>query len=284
MTGRWLWCSVDAIRTLPRLRPALDDRRPHPSFLDRRRSNRRSLVARRSFEDRRPTAATAVVRCTGSAPTRSGATCCSERFYGARYSLDDRRRRRRRRGAHRLGDRRRFGLLREIRRRGPHADRRHHARHFRRCCLPCRSRLRSGPGCRRGDRHDRRLVAALCAVDARSGASMCCRATISRRPLPGGRRTRGFCIKHVLPLSWTPTIVSATMDFGQVVLLAASLSFIGLGVKPPDARMGIDDLRRRGAILFLVDRLRPRHGHPYHRPRFQFHRRLASRPPGPEGG
>ncbi len=43
---------------------------------------------------------------------------------------------------------------------------------------------------------------------------------------------------HVLPLCWTPTLINATMDFGQVVLLAASLSFIGLGAKPPSPEWG----------------------------------------------
>lgn len=53
----------------------------------------------------------------------------------------------------------------------------------------------------------------------------------------GASRTR-LLLKHILPLSWTPTIISATMDFGQVVLLAASLSFIGLGAKPPTPEWG----------------------------------------------
>jgi len=43
---------------------------------------------------------------------------------------------------------------------------------------------------------------------------------------------------HVLPLCWTPVMVNATMDFGQVVLLAASLSFIGLGATPPTPEWG----------------------------------------------
>ncbi|XDA97902.1 ABC transporter permease [Sulfitobacter sp. LCG007] len=43
---------------------------------------------------------------------------------------------------------------------------------------------------------------------------------------------------HVLPLCWTPTLINATMDFGQVVLLAASLSFIGLGATPPSPEWG----------------------------------------------
>jgi peptide/nickel transport system permease protein len=43
---------------------------------------------------------------------------------------------------------------------------------------------------------------------------------------------------HILPLCWSPILVSATMDFGQVVLLAASLSFIGLGASPPTPEWG----------------------------------------------
>jgi peptide/nickel transport system permease protein len=44
--------------------------------------------------------------------------------------------------------------------------------------------------------------------------------------------------RHILPLCWSPILVNATMDFGQVVLLAASLSFIGLGASPPTPEWG----------------------------------------------
>jgi peptide/nickel transport system permease protein len=44
--------------------------------------------------------------------------------------------------------------------------------------------------------------------------------------------------RHVLPLCWTPVLISATMDLGQVILLAASLSFIGLGARPPTPEWG----------------------------------------------
>ncbi|WHA43903.1 ABC transporter permease [Agrobacterium larrymoorei] len=44
--------------------------------------------------------------------------------------------------------------------------------------------------------------------------------------------------KYILPLCWTPILINATMDFGQVVLLAASLSFIGLGAAPPAPEWG----------------------------------------------
>lgn len=43
---------------------------------------------------------------------------------------------------------------------------------------------------------------------------------------------------HILPLCWTPILINATMDFGQVLLLAASLSFIGLGATPPTPEWG----------------------------------------------
>lgn len=44
--------------------------------------------------------------------------------------------------------------------------------------------------------------------------------------------------RHVLPLSYTPALVNATMDFGQVVILTASLSFLGLGAVPPSPEWG----------------------------------------------
>lgn len=54
--------------------------------------------------------------------------------------------------------------------------------------------------------------------------------------------------KHILPLCWTPILVNATMDFGQVVLLAASLSFVGLGALPPTPEWG--SMISEGAIHF----------------------------------
>lgn len=44
--------------------------------------------------------------------------------------------------------------------------------------------------------------------------------------------------RYIMPLSYTPVLVNATMDFGQVVLLTASLSFIGLGARPPSPEWG----------------------------------------------
>jgi peptide/nickel transport system permease protein len=44
--------------------------------------------------------------------------------------------------------------------------------------------------------------------------------------------------KHILPHAATPVIVSATMDLGMIIILVASLSFLGLGAAPPSAEWG----------------------------------------------
>jgi len=45
--------------------------------------------------------------------------------------------------------------------------------------------------------------------------------------------------RHILPNSWTPVIVEATMDMGTVVLVLAGLSFLGLGAPLGYAEWGI---------------------------------------------
>jgi peptide/nickel transport system permease protein len=56
--------------------------------------------------------------------------------------------------------------------------------------------------------------------------------------IASGARPGRLLTRHILPLCWTPILINATMDFGQVVLLAASLSFIGLGAAPPTPEWG----------------------------------------------
>lgn len=56
--------------------------------------------------------------------------------------------------------------------------------------------------------------------------------------IASGALPRRVLSHHILPLCWSPILVNATMDFGQVVLLAASLSFIGLGASPPTPEWG----------------------------------------------
>ena len=45
-------------------------------------------------------------------------------------------------------------------------------------------------------------------------------------------------IQHMLPNSFSPTIVQATMGVANMIVMAASLSFIGLGVQPPMPEWG----------------------------------------------
>jgi peptide/nickel transport system permease protein len=43
---------------------------------------------------------------------------------------------------------------------------------------------------------------------------------------------------HIAPLTLTPIAVKATLDIGNVILLAAGLSFLGLGAPPPNPEWG----------------------------------------------
>lgn len=54
----------------------------------------------------------------------------------------------------------------------------------------------------------------------------------------GGTSTARIIIRHILPNAMGPIIVQATLALGGVILTAASLSFIGLGVQPPDPEWG----------------------------------------------
>ena len=44
--------------------------------------------------------------------------------------------------------------------------------------------------------------------------------------------------RHLLPNIITPIFVKGTLDLGQAILLTAALSFLGLGVQPPDPELG----------------------------------------------
>lgn len=43
---------------------------------------------------------------------------------------------------------------------------------------------------------------------------------------------------HVLPNALSPLIVQATLDLGNIILIAAALSFLGLGAQPPTSEWG----------------------------------------------
>lgn len=65
-----------------------------------------------------------------------------------------------------------------------------------------------------------------------------------------GCSTARRIIKYVIPNSWSPLIVSATMGVAKAILELAALSYIGLGVQPPTPEWGA---MLSGARGFLRD-------------------------------
>lgn len=53
-----------------------------------------------------------------------------------------------------------------------------------------------------------------------------------------GADNKRIIFRHLLPNSISPIIVQATMDVGNAILVAASLSFIGFGARPGQAEWG----------------------------------------------
>jgi peptide/nickel transport system permease protein len=53
-----------------------------------------------------------------------------------------------------------------------------------------------------------------------------------------GTSTRDIILRHILPNSFAPIIVSATLSVAAAITLEAYISFLGLGVRPPTATWG----------------------------------------------
>ena len=51
--------------------------------------------------------------------------------------------------------------------------------------------------------------------------------------IASGARDSYIIVKHILPNAMGPIIIQATMGVGRMILTAAGLSFIGMGVQPP---------------------------------------------------
>jgi len=64
-----------------------------------------------------------------------------------------------------------------------------------------------------------------------------------------GVRHAWIMLRHALPNSRTPVIVQASMDFGYTILAAASLSFIGIGARPPAVEWGLMVAMSRSKFL-----------------------------------
>jgi peptide/nickel transport system permease protein len=64
-------------------------------------------------------------------------------------------------------------------------------------------------------------------------------------------RTPRIIFRHVLPNSFSPLLVSATMSIGNTIMMCAMLSFIGLGLQPPLPEWG--SMIAGGLRLFRTD-------------------------------
>lgn len=53
-----------------------------------------------------------------------------------------------------------------------------------------------------------------------------------------GASSSRIMLRHILPNCISPVVVQATLDLGEVVLTAATLSFIGFGAQPPTPEWG----------------------------------------------
>ena len=53
-----------------------------------------------------------------------------------------------------------------------------------------------------------------------------------------GVSSSGILLRHIFPNALTPVLVSATLGVAGAILIESSLSFLGLGVQPPDPSWG----------------------------------------------
>ena len=60
--------------------------------------------------------------------------------------------------------------------------------------------------------------------------------TESARALGAG--SLRICFRHVLPNIFSPLLVTATLYISTAILIESSLSYLGLGVQPPDPTWG----------------------------------------------
>jgi len=54
-----------------------------------------------------------------------------------------------------------------------------------------------------------------------------------------GSNNRSIIVRHILPNSLAPLTVQMSLDLGIAILAEAGLSFLGLGIRPPTADLGV---------------------------------------------
>ena len=53
-----------------------------------------------------------------------------------------------------------------------------------------------------------------------------------------GYSRRRVILRHIVPNAMAPVIVAATLGIGNTIVLEAGLSFLGLGIQPPNPSWG----------------------------------------------
>jgi len=71
--------------------------------------------------------------------------------------------------------------------------------------------------------------------------------------LAGGSSVRYIAVRHLLPNIAAPLLVEVSFGLAAVIIGEAGLSFLGVGVQPPDASLGT--MIREGTRLMLVEPL-----------------------------
>ena len=96
-----------------------------------------------------------------------------------------------------------------------------------------------------------------------------------------GNRPHQIVLFHLLPNCVPPLVVQATLAMGFAILTVAALSFIGLGIQPPQSEWGADDGGGCGlrGLRRVVARALPRLRHHADRARLQPGGRHSARPP-----
>lgn len=66
-----------------------------------------------------------------------------------------------------------------------------------------------------------------------------------------GHSPWGIMKRHIVPNAMSPVLVQGSLRFGQSILTASGLSFLGLGVQPPNPEWGAILATAREYLLFL---------------------------------
>jgi peptide/nickel transport system permease protein len=89
-----------------------------------------------------------------------------------------------------------------------------------------------------------------CRLAASTAASISRRGYVESAACLGVSRTK-IIIRHVLPNSVTPVLVQLSLDVGGIILTAAALSYLSLGVQEPTSEWGL--MVQQGQSLFLTN-------------------------------